>query len=231
MRGRAIALGVLLASLIVLAPIASASVISGTLDIEGLGVVVSANKIDWLPAGGGSGTFSTTVISNLTYDAGIPLGVVNDGSILDLVAPTVFPVAGFFTFPSAPGLVFDLTKLGPGSSNFNCAALTNGGSCSVFPGSPFILTKIGGTTAVSLEAFGTATDSLNDKAWWSGLFTANLSNISPGTIQANFLSNPNYSIRSSYSGNFQMIPESSTSLMALAGLGLLVLGRIRRRKV
>lgn len=233
MSSKAIAPVVLLALLVILVPTASASII-GTLDVEGNGVVVSLSTIDWLPIGGGTGLISTTTISDLTYDSGTPLGV-SDGSIMDLTSPTAFPVLDFMTFVGAPGLSFNLAGLGPGSSDFNCAGLTSGQSCSIAPGSPFILTKIGNTTAVILTALGTATDSMGDKSTWSGLFTAQLANLTPAQVQANFAKNPNYSIKDSYSGTFvatPSVPESSTSTMALAGLGLLLLARIpfRRRR-
>lgn len=236
MPSRALAPVVLLAMLAILVPTASAS-ITGTLDIEGTGVIVSATTIDWLPVGGGTGSISTTSISDLFYDSGTALGV-SAGLIMDLTSPTTFPVMDFMTFAGAPGLSFSLTGLGPGSSDFNCAGLSNGGSCSIAPGSPFVLTQIGNSqTAVILSAFGSATDSMGDKATWTGLFTAQLPSLTPAQVQANFASIPGYTIEDSYSGTFtatpmSTIPESSTSLMALTGLGLLLLARtpFRRRR-
>jgi hypothetical protein len=232
MRAKAIALVVFLALSLVLVPTASASVI-GTLVLSSgaQGVMVSSNTIDWTPLGPPNGTFETAFGTNLTYGAGTPLGAGATGSVLDLTAPTAFPVNDFFTFASAPGLDFMLGSLGPATSNTNCAALVVGGSCSITSGSPFLLTLTAGSgTSITLTAGGTVTDGMAGPASkWLGSFTTQITTSTPAQIQANFLNTPNYSISSSYSGEFvaSAIPESSTSTMALAGLGLILLSRIR----
>jgi hypothetical protein len=235
MRIRAIATGVLLAVLVVLVPTASATII-GTLNTDSgiYGVMVSASQIKWTP-GPTSGLFTTAGGTTLTYNSGVPLGVGVTGSILDLAAPTTFPVAGFMTYPTIPGLSFDLTQLGPGSSNTACAGLTQGNSCSIAPNSPFILTLTSSGTTVTLDALGTVKDSNGAMSNYLGSFTTQLAAITPGNIQTNFAT-AGYSISSSYSAQFVVtpmespVPESSTSMMALAGLGLLLVGRMRLKR-
>lgn len=238
MINRAIAPSVLLAISVVLIPTASASVV-GTLNLTSgsQGVIVSAGAIDWTPMGTGTGTFDSAFGTNLTYGAGTPLPIsAGIGSIMDLVAPTTFPVADFMTFPTIPGLTFMLESLGPSSPNSNCAGVTViGQSCSINSASPFILTLLAdGGTAVTLSARGTVKDGMGGPdSTWVGSFTTQLNKLTPAVIQTDFLTKPGFAITSSYSGSFvatagSAVPEPSS--MALAGLGLLLLSRVRFRR-
>ncbi|MEZ5353880.1 MAG: PEP-CTERM sorting domain-containing protein [Bryobacteraceae bacterium] len=195
-------------------------------------------SIDWEPLGGGTGSFEVGSGTTLTYDAGTPVAQFDDGVIRDL--PPATPGAGgigFMTFVTHAGLSFDLTGLGPGSGNTNCAtAVLNGQSCSVFPGSPFVLTADGfGNSTVTLRAFGKATDNTPAPSYWIGSFTTQIG-LTPLQIQQRILRrgpgcvpNPNFTLQSSYSGRFTAttIPEPGTA--AMIGLAFLGVGLLRRR--
>jgi len=203
----------------------------GTLSIgicPGGSVTVNFNSIDWLlPSGGGSGCTVTGNPTNVVYSGGTLLPGVT-GTILDLGPATVLPLADFMTFTGNAGLTYELDGLGPGVANTSCATLLVGQSCSVAPGSPFILTWLGGlNTAVSLNAFGRVFDA-SGFSLWSGAFTSQFADRTPATIQAQILAGQ--SINNTYSGTFvaTTIPEPAS--MALLGMGLLgAAARARRR--
>src|SRR5579871_1316536 len=143
-----------------ISPGASADVV-GVLDIGSAGTVtVSSTAITF------NGGDVTTPATTLTYNAGTPLGSGVMGSLTNLTG--TLPVASFMTFTGTP-LRFDLTTLGPGSSNTACGSLTLGGSCSVFAGSPFILTLTSAGTAVALAAAGIVHDATSTISTWSGV--------------------------------------------------------------
>jgi len=206
----------------------------GHLDLancSGGGVTVTATTIDWLPAGGGTGCVVTGTNTAITYNGG-SLGTGVTGTILDLPAGPL-PTANFMTFAGNPGLTFSLDSLGPAPANTNCASLSVFQSCSVFAGSPFALTlNPGGSTTVSLIAMGTASDGTVPTSMWSGGFTTQISNKTPGQIQSIIVGGG--SITSTHSGDFSitvnsLVPEPAT--MMLIGTGLIAIGFVRRRKV
>ncbi|MEZ5402845.1 MAG: PEP-CTERM sorting domain-containing protein [Bryobacteraceae bacterium] len=190
------------------------------------GVIVGATFVDWTPPGGPDGTFGTSIGTTLTYDAGTPLGTGAAGRILDLVA--LPPLPGFMVFPvSAPGLVFDLEALGPGSANTDCTQL---GPCSVFVGSPFTLERNGANTTISLNARGTVTDNTAAISYWNGAFTTQIVGRTPEQIQADFLNVLGHTEESTYSAEFIVSPIPEPATAALIGAGLLVIGWTRRRR-
>jgi hypothetical protein len=84
-------------------------------------------------------------------------------------------------------------------------------------------------------AAGTVSDNLGGPPQpWSGSFTTQITSLPPGqgaatpaNIQKNFLTVKGYTISSSYSGEFFVVPEPQS--MLLIGAGLLVIAGIRRR--
>lgn len=196
----------------------------------GTGVVVTATTIDWLPAGGGTGTMVTDSGTNVSYTGGALVGGGTPGVIRDL--PPV-PSAGFMTFAGHP-LVFDLANLGPASPT-DCG---NPGSgfvgtltpCS-FAGSPFILTQLTDrSTSVSLGASGLVTEG-DGYSEWEGAFTTQVNYTLAQIYDRIYGGGPGF-IESSYSGTFDVniVPVPEPATMALFGLGVTALAfRLRRR--
>lgn len=218
-----------------LAPAASASVI-GNFSIANLGAGgVTANNmvIDFFnpvnPLGNGNGMISTGGDTTLMYYNGsstVALGTGTAGTVNDLPGPPG-PV-GFFAFPTAPALHFTLTSIGPGVTTTACAGLSAGQSCSVFLGSPFILTATSTGTAVTLDAMGIVTDASPFTSNWFGAFTTQLPGVTAASIQSTILAGG--SVTSTFSGEFvAVVPEPLTSV--LIGAGLIALVAFKKRKV
>ena len=203
-------------------------------------VTVGLNSIDWLPpVGGGTGTFLVGAGSTLTSALGSPVAG-SLGTVLDLSGASVLPIANFMTFSSVPGLAFDLSFVGPGSANTNCAGLPIGGSCSVFVGSPFILTLTPTGTGVVFAVGGIARDGTTPSNW-IGNFTTPIAGTTPLQIQQIFgcvagqgaaaCTNPGATLNSTYAGQFVATPTAipEPNSIGLLGLGLIGLFCIRKK--
>jgi hypothetical protein len=195
----------------------------------GGGVTVSSTAITWSPVGtaAGTGCIDTGLGTDVTFSGGSLLAG-DPGNIKNLTFGGGLPVDQFMTFQGTT-LDFVLSALGPGSTNTNCTGLAVGASCSVFAGSPFLLTNLGnGNTAVGLSANGTVTDG-GVTSFWKGAFTTQL-NLDAATIQTDIEGGG--SIVSTHSGQFVVssVPEPTTLSMLLLG-GVALLGsKFRRRK-
>jgi len=200
------------------------------------GVTVGLGSIDWTaPAGPPNGAFTVGAGTSISSAVGSP-AVGSTGFVLDLASGGGLPVPGFMTFPALPGLVFDLAAIGPGSANTNCAGLAIGGSCSIFAGSPIILTLNAGGTAATLSAALIGRDGTTPSNW-TGSFTTQLAGRTPLDIQTQFgcvpglgplsCSHPEQTISSSYSAEF-VAPEPAS--LELLGIGLASLALALRKK-
>jgi len=208
-----------------------------------------------LGRGCNSDVSTSTSLSFVGGPLAVAEGIYVNNNDLTLTAPSAADANSFLTFASHPNLVFSINwPPGPGSFNTNCAtASANGLSCSVFAGSPEVLTYLNGHTSVSLGVAGRASDAgvagLAGGTTYTGGFSQTLTDLlpngmapTPQNIQlyfcpggtctaADFQSSK--SITSSQSGSFtavaSAVPEPGTLVLALLG-GLLVGGRAVRRR-
>jgi hypothetical protein len=190
----------------------------------------------------GTGTTLTFGTSATPLVIGQPVDI-NGGAPLSLDSlGTGVPL----TFPDEPSLSINLTSVGPGSANTNCAGLMTGESCSPIIGStptPLILTYTGsgteGTssgsegTSLSLSVAGTASDGGSTVSDVTGLFTATVSNETPEQIVTTDSFSP-----STYSAGLNVTPlgmaaapePRAVSLVLLACFAAAVTVIKRRRR-
>jgi len=215
------------------------------------------------PAAVGGGNSDVANGTNLTF-AGCASGVLGspgclstqegvtiNNSDLTLSAPSAANANTFLTFAAHPNLVYTINwPPGPGSANTNCAtANSNGLSCSIFAGSPIILTYDNGGTFMGIGVSGEASDTgvgglatgSDYTGGFSEFFTSTLPNgmaPTPANIQLYFCPSgtctaadfpSGKSIISSQSGTFTAIPDSNVppvpepSTMVLSSLGMIMM--------
>jgi hypothetical protein len=247
---------------------ASATVINTLLTGSTGTVTASLNSVIFNndPAALPSGTCTTTLGRGCNSDVttstslgfiGGPLatgeGIYVNNNDLTLTAPSAADANTFLTFASHPNLVFSIIwPPGPGSPNTNCAtANSNGLSCSVFAGSPGVLTYQNGHTVISLGVNGKASDTgvagLAGGSNYSGGFSQTFTDLlpngaapTPQNIQLYFCPSgtctpadfaSGRSLTSSQSGSFtaSAVPEPQTTALVLGGL-LVLLGRVGMRR-
>jgi len=235
---------------------ASASVINtlltgstGTVTVT-IGSVFFNNDPAALPLG----TCTTTLLKGCNSDVatnttlaftGAPLGVqegiyINNNDLTAGASPA--DMQTFLTFASHANLVFSESVIGPGSSNTNCAT-TNSNSaspCSVFAGSPIILSYLNGQTVASLSMSGRASDAgvggLATASTYFGSFSETITSLpngmapTPNDVQQYFcpggVCDPTKSITTSQQGNFTAtsIPEPSSVFLGSLGIVMLLVG-------
>lgn len=223
-------IGLMALGIINMGPMASASVM-GLLDMSAGAntVTVSGTTITW------TGDFTVSNTTTLTYDGGKTVPGGTQGVLKNL--PPAPPVSAFITFVGlgANSPVFNLASMGSGSANFTCTGLTVGESCSVFKGSPFVLTDTATGTTVGLAATGTVTDGTVPISDWIGQFSEPISGLSPEEIKTIILAGG--SVTKPYSGEFSATfeivahtPEPGTmSLLTFAG-GCLLFALFGRKR-
>ena len=175
-------------------------------------------------------------------------GIYVNNNDLTLTAPSAADANQFLTFAGHPNLVFSMSyPPGPGSPNTNCAtANSNGLSCSVFAGSPIVLTYLNGHTSASLGVNGKASDTgvagLAGGSTYTGGFSQTFTDLlpngslpTPQNIQLYFCPSgtctpadfaSGRSVTTSQSGSFtaSSIPEPSSVFLGSLGIVMLLLG-------
>lgn len=166
---------------------------------------------------------------------------------------TILPENNFLTFSNNQNLVYSLVTI-PTITNENCAALTAGQSCVIYPGAVLVLTlEANNTTQVTLNLTGRVSDTgvagLAAGNPYVGSFTEPLTSLpngmppTPANIQLFFCgtnsaptvaqcTSNGASITSSQSGSFTSgtVPEPSSIAMTLVGGALILVALGHRRK-
>ena len=229
----------LAASLFLLTAQPSFATVSGELVTGGTGTLtISETSLTFTPNDHGFstevGAATTLAFAGCDGTLGDP-GCLVQGQGVDvnegMAITNLNPIADFLTFNGTPSLVYSLTSYDPGSSNTTCAGLAVGASCSVFAGSPVILTNWGTFTTASLGVEGNVTDGSGTQPW-SGSFSATVNHKTPAQLQATILTGG--TIKNAHSGDFTVSMASTPEprLISLAVLGAFFLAFVvqRRRK-
>jgi hypothetical protein len=150
----------------------------------------------------------------------------------------------FIQFAAHPTIIYTITGLGPGAANTNCAGLAVGQSCSIFAGSPLILTDTPTGTTLSFAANGTVTDGAGLSNWIGG-FAEPITGLTPFQIQSFFCTGPGgtctpadfssgRSITKPWAGDFlaaAAVGAPEPGSLVLFGSGIMLLAGILRKKL
>jgi len=170
------------------------------------GVSFTSTTTDFLPAGGGTGTF--VVVGATLTGSFVPLvatsGLVKDLSSASNPVNMAFTLADFLTFAAAPNLHFTLTFIDPGVfTSANCGAAPAAGQTCTPVGSAYNFTNTTSTSSVlSFTVRGTVPNIITgETSDFVGTFTMSfLANYQ--TILATL--NAGGTVTSSYTANFDV---------------------------
>ena len=214
---------------------AYAAPITGELNIAG-DVAVGATSIDWLPIGGGTGTFAVTASSTGTF-SGLA-GTTGTSKDLDVSIQPVgvpFSLPNFLLLPSGISIELTMIDFGVFGSADCGGAPAAGQTCTPSfppPKSPFNLinTGVGSFASFTVHGIATSTDLSVPPSNVLGIYTTQFA----GRTYQNLLSMiaRGGKVSASYSANFvveQQIPEPSTMYLGLGGFAMAAAGVLRRR--
>jgi hypothetical protein len=181
---------------------AQALPITGTLNITGE-VQIDATHFDWLPLGGGTGTFFPGSSSTGTFTGlGGTQGVAKD---LDSALQPVgvpFLLQSYLTFIAEPNLSFDLDFIVPGAS---IGALT--------------LTDIPNVGVSLTWGVQTTVIDSGESACYTGIYSSQINNLTSSQLLA--LLSGGGAITSTYSASFApcpTVPLPGTAFLVITGL-------------
>jgi PEP-CTERM motif len=226
----------------VLPACAFADAVTGTLDITG-GISITSTGIDFLPAGGGTGTILADAFSNTgtfaVLNSGSPASE-QSGTIYDVGLGTFVPGSVFITgFSSDPNVTLDLNSLGPTVfSPAACATAPAAGQTCSPALSPYNLVNLpagtGLDTLLSFSFSGTAVNTATDEtspfsgtlsAQFAGSYQTFLADIVNGTPESSTFSATivvdGGDGGTSTGGGTTTAPEPGSFIMLLAGLGVI----------
>lgn len=219
--------------LLTLAAVAGfATPISGTLFITG-SVQIGPNFADFIPIGGTTGNFNVEPTSTGFFTTVVDPGNSDDGDIKDLdttIAPVGVPISvmNFLLFDLAPDVSFELTRIENGDPP---ACPVPGNQCSV---NQFTLTQTGppGNTQVNVgfNVRGNVYEKGVLVSTYTGSFGQTFNNETLAGLLGKAAAGP---INSAFNANFNVtqIPEPSSALLMLVGLGVPVaLAKFRKAR-
>src|SRR5574338_621966 len=204
------------AALALLPSWAGAVPITGELSITG-SLVLGSDSIDFVPAGGGSGSFTVGPPASGSFAA----LAGTSGALKDLDAATeavgaALSLSAFMTFAAAPNVSVTLSSIEPGVfGSASCFAppaagqtCTVAGSSGYPPALSFVNTRTG--TTFSFDVTGQAIDSSTGEVTnLSGAFTAQVAGLSFQQVPAALASGG--SVGATYSASFvAVVPEPAT---------------------